>query len=170
MKKETIILLGLLFIISLLSCGTSDKELTRKDLNAVKAPKTDIPIFTYKGEKFTGRTTDVTEETGVKLITHYQNGFQHGEQTGWHANGNKEREFYFAKGVPDGTQSGYYANGQKFFESFYVEGKLDGTVTHWYETGVVQLVIEYRQGAEIARISYDKDGNKIEAGLPSDTL
>lgn len=170
MKREIIISLGLIFSICLLGCGTPERELTRKDLNSVLAPKTKIPIFTYQGEPFTGVTTDVMEESGVKLVTNYKDGYQHGELTGWHANGNKERELYFVNGVPEGAQASYYQNGQKFFESFYVNGKLDGTVTHWYETGVIQLVIEYREGQEIARISYDEEGNKIEAGLPSDSF
>ncbi len=170
MKRDNIIFLFLLFTICLLGCGTPDRELTRKDLNTVKAPNTDLPIFMYQGEPFTGVTTDVMEESGVKLITNYKDGYQHGELTGWHANGNKERKLYFVNGIPEGKQAGFYENGQKFFESFYVDGKLDGTVTHWYETGVIQLVIEYREGQEIARISYDEKGSKIEAGLPADSL
>jgi len=153
MKNTILILISLMF---LTGC---EKEVTSlQDRGGVK-----YEVNSEVG--FTGKYVEYSENGQKKLENHYKNGKLDGLSTFWHESGDKQWEGYFRDGKKEGFVSGWYENGQRIFEGNYRDGKEEGLFFYWYENGQKKWEIINKNGTEVTRDEWDKEGifTKTEA-------
>ena len=84
-----------------------------------------------------------------------------GVAVGYHADGGKREERYFADGLPNGPSTAWHENGVKQAEGMMKDGQYDGAWTTWHANGERQSEYVYEDGKEVSRQEWDEEGNPL---------
>nr|ARK12594.1 membrane-binding protein [Fibrella sp. ES10-3-2-2] len=82
----------------------------------------------------------------LKEERQYRNGWQEGEQRGWHESGKRAFVYQFAQDVYEGRRNEWYANGQPAQAGTYHNGQENGPQRQWFNDGTLKVNYEARNG------------------------
>ncbi len=96
---------------------------------------------------------------GAIKSTSYVNSLNHGMETAWRENGEKEWESMWKCGKKHGMSAEWYDDGTKWSEDMWRGGKEHGMSTEWYESGEKQREIYRYHDQEVGRMDWDENGD-----------
>ena len=75
-----------------------------------------------------------------------KSGKLHGNQEGWHENGQLDYQEEYVNGVLSGIKKQWHENGQLKFDCKKLNGKLNGLLKEWYKNGQLKSETTYILG------------------------
>lgn len=120
----------------------SEKEILESELVV------DGELSFYEGKPFTGVCVlyFVPESEYEKIEKNYKDGKQHGLDTKFFKNGNKESEINFLSGKMEGRVNKWDEKGNNVFSANYKNGELDGNFKEYWEGGQLNYEENYTNG------------------------
>lgn len=110
---------------------------------------------------------------GVKVLENYFfAGFQHGQQTEWHYNGEMKFVGIMKDGKKHGQWQHWHENGKPQKEEYYLGGVKHGLEVNWFKDGTKEFESSFVDGVEHGRhITWWKNGKKgseshVKQGVP----
>ncbi len=113
----------------------------------------------FKMGKVNGKRVMYYENGQLKLIRHYADGIENGEEKEYYRDGILKQQGNFIQGKEDGKWEMYYPNGQLKQVSFFVKGRLTGESISYYSTGKIKTQEKIEDGRPVA----DPDRKKVIA-------
>lgn len=92
----------------------------------------------------------------------YNRGMLDGTAVFWYANGQKRLEVDYTNGKKEGMLEYWYPDGTKRMEAGLAKNKLSGTYIFWYPNGQMAKKAEYRNGAPVSMIEWNKKGKVLK--------
>jgi antitoxin component YwqK of YwqJK toxin-antitoxin module len=132
MKKQSSIILIVCFLA--LCCG-SREEKTRESVLIRYPDGQKREVLFYAGHPNEQLVKEVVyyEDGQLKSETHFKDGKNHGEKSGWYESGQKKFEIPYQNGKKHGRETWWYENGDERSETHFKNGQKHGRETWWYE-------------------------------------
>lgn len=119
---------------------------------------------TFINDTIKGKTIE-KHSNGVIVYGQYENNKEHGQWVWFNKDSVILKSFFYLDGKQNGEANLFYSTGQIECFGKYVDSKRTGIWKWYYENGQLEQEALYNDDLRIEVISsYDKDGNKRDAG------